>query len=236
VSRLIFKHSKTLPRTLYGIGLIFIIIGIGIWALYTPIAPSQITNPPTPTPTPTAPSQITDPQVTKCQNVEDYKNRVHAGIDEYGKLKVALLKTIGMANYIEYRAGSKRFTEGNQVDSNFHEHEVTFSKLARLQSTYDQILACHSIKEKDQLSPYLYALTNLEIADNVIYLAYGAVVGSCNSNAKDYSPYFRAADAAVDIAKKNLAGEIKSTDQSEYIAQEKDYFTNMKAVKGRCNY
>lgn len=77
-----------------------------------------------------------------------------------------------------------------------------------------------------QLMMRIEALTNLAIADNVLYQAWKILIGSCNGTLSAYTPSLRAADAAVVRAKAVLAGDYLGRPYNAAIVSEPAYLAN----------
>ncbi len=169
-----------------------------------------------------------------CWPVTAYQARVQQAFGAYREARYALLDDIKAAKYMTSAPNSKGYAAWNTADARAAEAEVHFQSLTRLQ-TYQGALACHSAAKAHELQPYLYALTNMEIADNLLFQARGDLLEKCNSAVTAYMPYLRAADQAVDMAKKDVSGKIKAHFASDYIAQMPDSFANMREIRGMCH-
>lgn len=170
----------------------------------------------------------------KCTPVAAYQDRVTQALQSYLTARHALVDDIKLARGMNAPTSSASYAKWHAADARAARAEDAFTKLARLQGTYADALSCHTSADQTALQPYLYALTNLEIAGNLLYQARGDLIGNCNSALRPYMPYFHAADQAVSMARRVAAGKVKSTFRSDYIAEEPDELANMQKIPSRC--
>lgn len=169
-----------------------------------------------------------------CTPVETYRARVSQALLAYRTARTSLVDDIKLARGMNMPTSSVSYVKWNAADARAARAEDAYTKLARLQGTYADALNCHTLADQGALQPYLYALTNLEIAGNLLYQARGDLIGKCNSALRPYMPYFHAADRAVSMARRVAAGKVKSTFRSDYIAQEPDELANMREIPRVC--
>ena len=169
-----------------------------------------------------------------CTPVAAYTARVNQALLAYQVARKSLVDDIKLARGMNTPTSSTSYAKWNAADARAARAEDAYTKLARLQGTYADALSCHTRADQAALQPYLYALTNLEIAGNLLYQARGDLIGNCNSALRFYMPYFHAADQAVSMARRVAAGKVMSAFPSDDIAQEPDELANMRNVPNRC--
>ncbi|WP_018913671.1 hypothetical protein [Thiomonas sp. FB-6] len=169
-----------------------------------------------------------------CTPVAAYRDRYAQGLLAYKAARAALIREIHLAGSMNAAPSSKGYARWNSADAESASAEDAYTKVVRLQGSYADALKCHSAADAVALQPYLYALTNLEIAGNLLFQARGDMLTTCNSALGPYTPYILAADQAVAMAKKAAAGGVKSRFPSDNIAQEPDELANMRDIPNRC--
>lgn len=169
-----------------------------------------------------------------CLPVAAYRDRYAQGLRAYKAARAALIREIHLAGAMNAAPSSKGYARWNSADAESARAEDAYTKVVHLQGSYADALKCHSATDAAALQPYLYALTNLEIAGNLLSQARGEMITKCDSALGPYMPYFRAADQAAAMAKKVAAGDVKSRFPSDYIAQEPDELANMREIPNRC--
>ena len=169
-----------------------------------------------------------------CTPVSAYRDRYTQGLRAYTGARAALIREIHLAGSMNAAPSSKGYARWDSADAESARAEDVYSKIVRLKGSYADVLKCHSATEAAALQPYLYALTNLEIADNLLFQARGDMLTTCNSALPRYKPYIDAADQAVAMAKKVAAGAVKSRFPSDHIAQEPDALANMREIPNKC--
>ncbi|OIQ78753.1 hypothetical protein GALL_395350 [mine drainage metagenome] len=169
-----------------------------------------------------------------CTPVATYKARVNQALLAYRTARKSLVDDIKLARGMNMPTSSASYAKWNAADARAARAEDAYTNLARLQGTYADALSCHTRVDQATLQPYLYALTNLEIAGNLLDKARGDLIVKCNSALRFYMPYFHAADQAVSMARRVAAGKVKSAFPSDYIAEEPDELANMREVPRMC--
>ena len=163
-----------------------------------------------------------------CQSADSYKVRATSGFVSYKKMRAAMVQEIKFASFIEYPPTSKEYSQWDRLDRELAEIESSFSLNVRLVDPYQKILSCYPANIGAEIMPYLYALTNLEIVDNIIFQARGDLIKSCNNNLSVYAPYLNAADAAIYTARNGIKHHAGG------IADPPSYYLNMKEIKNVC--
>ena len=169
-----------------------------------------------------------------CLPVTAYKARFARGLHAYTEARTALIHEIHLAAAMTSAPSSKAYAQWDSADAQSARAEDAYSKMVRLHGSYADALRCHDAADAKALQPYLYGLTNLEIADNLLFQARGDMLTTCNSALSPYMPYIDAADQAVAMARKVAAGDVKSRFPSDHIAQEPDELANMREIPNRC--
>lgn len=169
-----------------------------------------------------------------CTPVAAYRHRYAQGLQAYAGVRAALIREIHLAGAMNAAPSSKGYARWNSADAESARAEDAYTKIVHLQNSYGDALKCHSAADVAALQPYLYALTNLEIAGNLLSQARGEMITKCDSALGPYMPYIHAADQAVAMAKKVASGGVKSRFPSDYIAQEPDELANMREIPDEC--
>lgn len=171
---------------------------------------------------------------TSCISVSTYVARVRQAFGAYRDAKLSLVEDIRLARFMSLPLTSPSYEKWDAADTTAAQRESEFSVLARLKGSYQDALACHSQADAKELQPYLFALTNLEIADNLIFQARGELITKCNSSVPAYLPYLHASDQAVDMARKDINGTIKAERPGDYVADMPNELANMREIKRVC--
>ena len=170
----------------------------------------------------------------QCLPGTAYKERASQAFQVFRQARSSLVADIRLANHMNSAPSSVGFARWNAADARAADDVSALSKLARLEGTYNDALSCHTATDAAALQPYLYALTDLAIAGNLLYQARSELITKCDSTLAHYMPYFKAADQAVGLARHVAAGKVKSTFASDFIAQEPDELANMREIPNRC--
>ncbi|QBQ97907.1 hypothetical protein [Paraburkholderia pallida] len=164
-----------------------------------------------------------------------YMARLQQAFGAYREARLSLVQDISLAKSMSLPPNSSSYEKWNVADATAAQREADFSILAKLRGTYEDVLACHTAADAKELQPYLFALTNLEIADNLLFQARGELLTKCNSSVAVYMPYLHASDHAVAMARKDISGTIKAEFPSDYVAEMPDEFANMREIQKVCN-
>lgn len=97
-----------------------------------------------------------------------------------------------------------------------------------------QVLSHAPAAVATQLKMHLEAITDLDIADNVLYQAWTILTESCNGSMAAYRPYLRAADAAAAQAREVLAGKFVGKPYSAAVVTEPAYLAKAPVPKRIC--
>lgn len=169
-----------------------------------------------------------------CTPVSAYRDRYAQGLQAYKGARAALIREIHLAGAMNAAPSSKGYVRWNSADAESARAEDAYAKIVHLQGSYADALKCHSAADAAALQPYLYALTNLEIAGNLLFQARSEMLAKCDGALLPYMPYINAAGQAVAMAKKVAAGGVKSRFPSDHIAQEPDELANMREIPNMC--
>lgn len=161
--------------------------------------------------------------------------RVQQAFDAYREARLSLVQEISLAKFMSLGPNSPDYMKWDAADGAAAQREAEFSTLAKLQGSHQDALACHAEAEAKKLQPYLFALTNLEIADNLIFQARGDLLATCNGSVTLYAPYLHASDQAVAMAKRDISGTIRAKSSSDYLAEMPDELANMREIQRVCN-
>lgn len=172
---------------------------------------------------------------TPCTPVSTYVARVRQAFGAYHDATLSLVQDIRLARFMLLPITSPDYAKWDAADSTAAQRESEFSVLARLKGSYQDALACHTQADAKELQPYLFALTNLEIADNLIFQARGELIAKCNSEVPAYAPYLHASDQAVAMARKDISGTIKAELPSDYLTDMPNELANMHEIKRVCD-
>jgi hypothetical protein len=173
---------------------------------------------------------------TPCTPVSTYVARVRQAFDAYRDAKLSLVQEIRLARFMSLPITSPNYTKWDAADTTAAQRESEFSDLAKLKGSYRDALACHTQADGKELRPYLFALTNLEIADNLIFQARTELIAKCNSAVPAYAPYLHASDQAVAMASKDISGTIRAEFPGDYLADMPNELANMHEIKGVCDH
>lgn len=169
-----------------------------------------------------------------CLPVTAYKARFARGLHAYTEARTALIHEIHLAAAMTSAPRSKAYARWDSADAQSARDQAAYTGLVHLQASYADALRCHDAADAKALQPYLYGLTNLEIAGNLLDQARGQLIVKCDSALSPYMPYIDAADQAVAKARKVVAGGVKSRFPSDHIAQEPDELANMREIPNKC--
>lgn len=180
-------------------------------------------------------SSVSSTNNPHCGSPGNYKKRVEKAFSAYALARQALIKEIKMAKYVSSPPASAEYRMLNKADMTTARREDEFSKLARIKGTFQKNMSCHKGKDANVVKLYLYALTNLAVADNLLFQARGEISAKCNPKLGAYKPYIDAANQAVEMAKKDISGKIKAKDNADYIAKMPSELSKMKAIQDFCH-
>ncbi len=114
------------------------------------------------------------------------------------------------------------------------QEEHRYQQLVLWQGAARQVLMQAPPDIAPKLEMNLEAMTNLAIADNVLYQAWTIFVESCNGSMASYRPYLRAADDAYARAQEVLAGQFVGKPFHAAIVSEPGYLAKAPVPKRIC--